>query len=167
MKDTSKNNTKKLSLEELELLIERYFEGETSEEEELRLRVELCDCTYCSRLIDECLVTMGYFSVGKRVEREKRTRGKVKVLRRVASVAAMTAIVLVLGLTLLKPDNDAFGEGDCVAYVNGVEVNDHEEVLALVKSSLNDMSMTTEIEPICMETQFSMIREIMLENNKE
>lgn len=136
MKNVSKNKVDKLSLEWLELLIEKYFEGETSEEEELRLQKELCNCTYRSRLIDECLVTMGYFSVGKRVEQEKMARSRAIVLRRVASVAAMIAIVIVLGLTLLKPDKDAFSEGDCIAYVNGEKISDKNKVISLIEQDL-------------------------------
>ena len=53
----------------------------------------------------------------------------------------------------------------CIAYVNGVEVDDHEEVLALVKSSLNNVGNTTEMEAVSMESQFSTIREIMSVND--
>lgn len=162
MKDVSENNVDKLSLEELELLIERYFEGETSEEEELRLREVLGNSTYNSRLIDECLVTMGYFSMGKRVEREKKTRGRVVVLRRVVSVAAMIAIILMLGLTLLKPKN-VFNEGDCIAYVNGVKISDKDKVISLIEQDLACMGETVSEERSTIIEHLSGIKGVLSE----
>lgn len=163
MKDVSENNVDKLSLEELELLIERYFEGETSEEEELRLRKELSNCTYHSRLIDECLVTMGYFSMGKRMEREKKARGRVMVLRRVVSVAAMIAIIFVLGLTLLKPDNGVFSEGDCMAYVNGEKISDKDIVISLIEQDLARIGESVSEERNTIMEQLSGIKGVLSE----
>lgn len=162
MKDISKNNVDRLSLEELELLIERYFEGETSNEEELRLRKELCVSTYRSRLIDECLVAMGYFSIGKRVEREKKARAGVVMLRRVAGVAAMIAVVLVLGLTMLRP-NDFFNEGDCVAYVNGEKISDKDVVITLIANDLSCMNEAISEDRNSILEEFSAIKAVLNE----
>lgn len=162
MKDISKNNVDRLSLEELERLIERYFEGETSNEEELRLREELCNSNYRSGLIDECLVAMGYFSIGKSVEREKNVRGSVVMLRRVASVAAMIAIILVLGLTMLKP-NDFFNEGDCVAYINGEKISDKDVVITLIANDLSCMNEVISEDRNSILEEFSAIKTVLNE----
>ena len=44
---------------ELEQLIERYFDGETSLQEEQLLKQTLADCTWTSDTIDEARFTMG------------------------------------------------------------------------------------------------------------
>ena len=46
---------------ELEQLIDRYFDGETSVQEEQLLRKTLANCTWSSETIDEARFTMGYF----------------------------------------------------------------------------------------------------------
>lgn len=132
----SGNNTGKLSLEELEVLIKKYFECETTEEEEARLLMELQACRYRSALIDECLVSMGYFSVGKAVEQKSKKHGKMIAIQRVVAVAALAVFVFTLGFLLL--DKQDVNEDDyCIAYVNGELVSDKNMVIELVEKDLS------------------------------
>lgn len=136
MKEMSENNAGKLSLEELEALIKKYFECETTEEEEARLLMELQACSYRSALIDECLVSMGYFSVGKAAEQKSKKRGKMVAIQRVVAIAAMTVLALTLGFLLL--DKQDVNESDyCIAYVNGELVSDKNMVIELVEKDLS------------------------------
>ncbi|MBQ7940780.1 MAG: hypothetical protein IJ328_00015 [Muribaculaceae bacterium] len=162
MKDVNENNAGKLSLEELEVLIEKYFEGETTGEEERCLRAELSDCAYRSSLIDDCLVAMGYFSVGRRAEREKTVRARMTLFRRAASAAAMTAVVLVLGLTLFK-SNEVLVEDDCIAYVGGEKISDKDKVIAMVESELSSIGETVSEDRNSIMDELSGIKGILSE----
>ncbi len=57
-------NFKAVSKDELEMMIERYFDCELSEEEEILLRNNLAHCKYKSKSIDEALATMGFLAEG-------------------------------------------------------------------------------------------------------
>ncbi|MBQ3362363.1 MAG: hypothetical protein IJG42_00215 [Muribaculaceae bacterium] len=118
---------------ELEELIERYFDGDTSVLEEQMLRETLADCPWSSEVIDEARFTMGYFAAhsheGQRVAR-KNNRNKF------IGIAASIAIVLAAGGYALWHQQQSAGV--CIAYVNGQIVQDDDKVMALI---VNDLSM--------------------------
>ena len=162
----NKKQENNMTQAELELLVGKYFDCETTEEEEIVLKRALSECRFRSSIIDEALVAMGFYSIGRERNKENNSSKRISVAWRVASVAAM--LVLIVSFALKVMQSDSIDETDyCIAYVNGVEVDDQEEVLALVRSSLNNMGNTTEMEAISMESQFSNIREIMSMNDNK
>ena len=124
----------------LEQLINRYFDGETSVQEEQELRQCLADCPWSSELIDEARFTMGYFSAHKQQQQRvaKRTNP-----RQIIGIAASIAIILGIGISLfsrqwLTP------QYECIAYVNGKVIADNQEaIMSLIAQDLNDMDMAT------------------------
>ena len=119
---------------ELEQLIERYFDGETSVQEEQVLREILADCPWSSEAIDEARFTMGYFAAhcheSQRIVK-KNNRNKF------IGIAASIAIVLVAGGYALWHQQQSADV--CIAYVNGLVVQDDDKVMALVSNDLNMM----------------------------
>ena len=79
---------------ELEQLIERYFDGETSVQEEQMLREALADCPWSSEVIDEARFTMGYF-VAHHHETERVAKKSNR--RKFIGIAASIAIILAAG----------------------------------------------------------------------
>lgn len=128
MKDFSPIN----SQQELEQLIERYFDGMTSVEEEETLRRTLAHCPWDSQAIDEAKAVMGYFAVHSDRQRHLATRGK---RLRITGIAATVAIILAVGGYALwhqqRPDDV------CIAYVNGHVVQGDDQVMAMVADDLD------------------------------
>ena len=120
---------------ELEQLINRYFDGETSLQEEQMLREALADCPWSSELIDEARFTMGYIATHKQHGRRANTSAR---RYRIAAIAASVAIVLAVGISTIwhyQPQSDNV----CVAYVNGKTINNDDAVMALIANDLSSM----------------------------
>lgn len=121
---------------ELEMLINRYFDGETSVQEEQALRETLADCPWSSEVIDEARFTMGYFAAHKQ---QRQLQAAKSDRRHFIAVAASIAIVLGIGISVLssqwfKPRNE------CIAYVNGrVIENNQEAIMSLIAQDLSTM----------------------------
>lgn len=119
---------------ELEQLINRYFDGETSIQEEQMLRETLADCPWNSETIDEARFTMGYF-VAHRHETQRVSKRNYR--RQLIGIAASIAVILAAGGYTLwhqQQPNDV-----CIAYVNGKVVEDNDKVMALVANDMSKM----------------------------
>jgi len=118
---------------ELEQLIERYFDGETSVQEEQMLRAALADCPWSSETIDEARFTMGYFAAhSHETQRTKKSNSR----RQLIGIAASIAIILAVGVYAWHHHQP----GDvCIAYVNGQVVQDNDKVMALVADDMSKM----------------------------
>ena len=122
------------SQEELEQLILRYFDGETSLDEERLLQDRLADCPWSSETIDEAKFTMGYFVAHQQHSRQRAT---VAHRWRIAAIAATAALLLSVGLGVLWQSQQP--KGECIAYVNGKVVHNEKEVLNLMQDDLNEI----------------------------
>lgn len=119
---------------ELEQLINRYFDGETSVQEEQMLREALADCPWSSDIIDEALFTMGYFSAHSHQQQRK---VKNNYRRQLIGIAASIAIILAVGGYALWHQQQPSDE--CIAYVNGKIVEDNDKVMALIANDMSKM----------------------------
>lgn len=123
---------------ELEKLINRYYDSETSVQEEKALREALADSQWSSDLIDEARFTMGYF-VAHGQEQQRVARKSHR--RQVIGIAASIAIILAIGIPALSHRWFA-PQYECIAYVNGKVIkNNQEAVMALIAQDLNNMDM--------------------------
>ena len=120
---------------ELERLIERYFEGETSLQEEQMLRQQLAECPWESEIIDEARFTMGYFAAH---QRQQQQRPAAVNRYRVMAIAASVALLLTVGTGLLWHSQQP--KDVCIAYVNGQEIHNDEAVIALIENDLNNIN---------------------------
>ena len=127
------NKNQHISIQaDLEQLIERYFDGETSVQEEQMLREILADCPWSSEAIDEVRFTMGYFAAHCH-ESQRIVKNRNKFI----GIAASIAIVLVAGGYALWHQQQSADV--CIAYVNGLVVQDDDKVMALISNDLNMM----------------------------
>ena len=118
---------------ELEELIGRYFDGETTVQEEKSLREALADCTWNSETIDEARFTMGYFIAHK----QRCRRANIFARRISITAAASIALLLTIGIGLLWHNSQQ--QNVCIAYVNGKVIHNEKEVMNLMASDLNDI----------------------------
>ena len=139
--------------EELEQLIDRYFEGDTTVEEEQTLRQCLADCPWDSEAIDEARFTMGYFTAHKQ---QQHRANRVSNRFRYTAIAASIALLMAVGIgTLLHYQSQT--NNMCVAYVNGKTIDNDDAVMALIANDLNAMDDAS----MSMEAQLSSIGEAL------
>jgi hypothetical protein len=119
---------------ELEKLIERYFDGETSIQEEQILRETLADCPWSSEVIEEARFTMGFFAAHCQ---EKARTARKNHRRQLIGIAASIAIILAAGGFAMWHQQQL--SDVCIAYVNGKVVEDNHQVMALVANDLTKM----------------------------
>ena len=112
-------------------LSERYFEAETTEEEERELR------RFAAQTSDpdfrELQAVMGFTSMG-RPQTLKPSKPQNLI-----SIAA--SVIVVLGLSLFFSLNNRQQDTGCVAWVNGEKITDPTEVMALMQITMRDMSI--------------------------
>lgn len=136
--DTRSGNAP-LSQEQLEAMIEQYFDCKLSDDDERRLRCELASTTFSSETIDEARFTMGFLSMGMartQARREPAPRWH-KSWMRVAAAAAAVALVVSAGLYVTRmattpPDA-------CYAWVNGHKVSDDKVVMRMIQRNFDDI----------------------------
>ena len=129
---------------ELEKLIDRYFEGDTTIDEEQALRQCLADCPWDSEAIDEARFTMGYFIAHKQQQRASRVSNRFRYMAIAASIALLMAVGIGSLLHYQSQTNNM-----CVAYVNGKTIDNDDAVMALIANDLNamdDASMSVEAQ---------------------
>lgn len=107
-------------------LAERFFEADTSEEEERELRRFIASGQAGSEFNDVRAV-MGLAAVGAR--RYHRRRRRTVFLSAAAVAAVMTAVSLA-----------ADGGDSCVAYINGTKHTDEAIVMAQMHSTMDEMA---------------------------
>ena len=125
---------------ELEQLIERYFDGDTTTQEERELRQCLAECPWSSEIIDEARFTLGFFATHSQLKRRHIIRLSGRF--RITSIAASVAVLLAIGIGMLWQSQQS--KDMCVAYVNGKVIHDEKEVLSLMQGDLNDMGNATQ-----------------------
>lgn len=113
-------------------MVNRYFDGDTSEEEERLLRRFLATEAGRSSEFDEVRAVMSVFAAGKAVNQ---TRHKSRKLW------PWLAAACVAGLAWLLWTGIGGTQDVCVAYVNGQKITDRNEVLALMQESWDDIEM--------------------------
>ncbi len=131
-------------------LIEGYFEGTLSQDEETALKVFLVSEEGQGPEYDEVRAVMGYFAAGRSVEilrsrtlsQNDRKHAPV-IWRRIAVVAASLAIIVTLGVSLYNRNNV------CVSFVGGQKITDKEVVMNDVDNILADLlSDRTDMEEL-------------------
>ena len=118
-------------MEKINEIIDRYFEGTLSDEEEARLKVFLASPQGQSSEYDDVRAVMGYFAVGKVMAHKRHTNHFI--WSRVTAVAASLAILITLGINIYNKENI------CVSFVGGQKVTDKEVVMNDVDNILSDL----------------------------
>lgn len=121
-------------------LSERYFEAETTDEEERELR------RFAAQTSDpdfrELQAVMGFTSMGRPQTLKPSNPQTVKLSttpHHLISIAA--SVIVVLGLSLFFSLNNRQQDTGCVAWVNGEKVTDPTAVMALMQNTMRDMSI--------------------------
>ena len=121
-----------ISTKEADALLEKYYEGFTSAEEERQLHLFLSQADLPERY-DADRAMMGYFA-GEKSSSKPKQKPVIIPMIRWASVAAalLGGVFLVKSLMIEKPQ--------CYAYVDGVKVTDVTAVKAEAMQSISDIA---------------------------
>ncbi len=121
-------------------LIELYFDGSTTLQQEEELRRILADARPpYSPQIESALAVMGYTAVMQ----PSRAVARPSILRRsrMAMMAASVSIMLAVGICWMFVSGRYNPDNSYVAYVGGEKVVSAEEVMMIMDSQLNSISM--------------------------
>lgn len=130
-----------LSQEELERLIDRYFECDLSDAQEQQLKQELAVTAFRSDNIDEARFTMGFMSAGMRLHRGRGSNVNGNRTWKIVSAAASVILILAVGLGVR---NVKLGQDEaCYAYVKGHKVSNESEVMALIHNDLDEVHIAS------------------------
>jgi len=119
---------------QLHNLINRYFEAETSIEEERILRHELASVTAADPLVDEARAVLGLSLATPKATKVKRASGSI-AWRIAASLTAAVAIGVAVLVGGIANDNS----DQCVAYLNGEKISNEHEVMQQMFAELSEM----------------------------
>lgn len=122
-----------LSFNALEGLIDRYFDGATTEEEEQLLRIELAHTTYSSPNIEEAQAVLGMFAIGA-----KQHNGPVSTSPQ-HWIAYVASIAIILGIGVTWSAINYHHNNRCYAYVGNVKISDSDQVMELMESDLQSI----------------------------
>lgn len=123
-------------MKKIDELIEGYFEGTLSQNEETALKVFLASEEGQGPEYDEVRAVMGYFAAGRSVEilrSRPLPQNDRKVWRRILAIAASLAIIITLGINIFNQNNV------CVSFVGGKKITDREVVMNDVDNILADL----------------------------
>lgn len=112
-------------------LTEKYFNAETSEQEERLLQSYVFSTE--DHAFDEVRAIMSYCHVAASQNRFPTRRSHYGIVRYAAMIAAAA------GLTVILLD---IHSNECVAYVNGVKVTDESKVMAMMNASASEVMNT-------------------------
>ncbi|MCM1449996.1 MAG: hypothetical protein NC082_06610 [Clostridiales bacterium] len=124
--------------EQLDILIQRYFDGDTSVAEERALKKELIDSRHCSPLCQEARAVMGYITVASQNNTNK-TTGSKRLLRIAASLIFLAATGSIIGY--LSSGNHTNRNNENLAWINGVKTDSNQLVNDLVAESLDYLAL--------------------------
>ncbi|MBP1640166.1 MAG: hypothetical protein H6Q17_1749 [Bacteroidetes bacterium] len=126
------SNHKIISTKEADALLEKYYEGFTSAEEERQLYLVLLQPDLPERYQADRAM-MGYFAGEKQAGKPKKNRTIIPMIRWASVAAALIGgIFLVRSLIEEKPQ--------CYAYVDGVKVTDVATVKAEAMQSISEIA---------------------------
>ena len=121
-------------MKKIDELIDGYFEGTLSQDEETALKVFLASEEGQGPEYDEVRAVMGYFAAGRSVEiLRSLPQNDRKVWRRILAIAASLAIIITLGINIFNQNNV------CVSFVGGKKITDREVVMNDVDNILADL----------------------------
>ena len=130
-----------ITRQQLEGLIAKYFDGQTSVAEEQMLKQCLAHYQWHGDVIDEARFTMGMLSVGADKHRRANRAARIVPVWRIAAVAASVAVVIAVAVAVFVGggQNVTAGQGECIAYVNDKKVSGDAAVMQLVSSDLRSL----------------------------
>lgn len=149
-----------ISQQELELLIDRYFDAETTESEESFLRKNLAISTCNSPKVLEAKAVLGLFAAQKTFNKKTLVRSRVTL-----KIAATIALLIASG-GLISYFSIGYQRNECVAYIAGEKVNDADKIMNLINKDLEEVRLASDETKEGVKDQLEVMFEIMNSNSE-
>lgn len=127
-------------------LVRRYFDAQTTSEEESRLRHFLLTSPLRDADFEEARAVMGLVAIANACHTTTHHTSRHR-FHRVLTLAASFALLLSLG-TLIVLTQSKHADNECVAYVNGHKVTNEQEVINLLHRDIEQVDLNTTDELI-------------------
>lgn len=127
-------------------LIDRYFYGTTTLDEEQRLRTLLADPTLQGDEIDSARAVVAYSlfdrakTASPSAKDSKKRPSRHRLIISAAAAVAFAIIIPAITAIIHRTDASDSQSGICVAYVDGHTVTDTEKVMAIIDDNLSEFS---------------------------
>jgi hypothetical protein len=118
-----------------EMLIQRYFEAETTEAEENELRSFLSTSPDLDSRYDEVRAVMGYLAMGRSLNKKKMARRPSRMIRTMRHVGVAASLALMIGFVSFYWSDLISERESYVAYVDGNKITDRAIVSQLMQES--------------------------------
>ena len=118
-----------------EMIIQRYFEAETTEAEEKELRSFLSTSPGLDSRYDEVRAVMGYLAVGRSLNKKKMARSPSRMIRTMRHVGVAASLALMIGFVSFYWSDLISERESYVAYVDGNKITDRAIVSQLMQES--------------------------------
>lgn len=141
--------------QELDKLIERYFDGTTSLEEERRLRRALAATGARGDNADQARAVMGLAAAQRCAARPQRSRHSVAW-----RAAAGLALLVAAGASVLLHTHSSAGECS-IAYADGSISHDRDDVLAVMQADLDAIADAATSVDATIASDFGAISDIL------
>lgn len=120
----------------LHILIDKYFDANTSVEEERLLLKKVLQLEGKDPLTDEVLAVMGY-------ARNKPIKHRIPQIWKIAGIAAAVIAIGIGGISFISTVSDGTGN-ECYAYINGVRIENQTDISHLIQQQLGEISEADE-----------------------
>ncbi len=141
-----------LTQSELETLIGRYFNADTTEEEEEILRHALATGAYqSSQAVGEALALMSLTSTSRKVTK---SRHRFTYLRHAAAILIVAALGVVWLMNFNQPNV-------CETYIAGTKIEEKQMVMSIISNDLACMSEAAEYFAPDIDAQFDDISKLL------
>ena len=139
-----KNEKKNKDMEYWLAMSERYFDAQTTDEEEKELLHFLASNAAKDPAFNEIKAVMGYLHTGRSVARKEKSLNKRTIDKAIqwASIAAFAAAIAIIGTSIGQHYTES--EEIYYAYIDGEEYTDEEFVMQNMLATMNKMSNTSD-----------------------
>lgn len=128
-----------LTRRQADRLVERYFEAETTEREERRLRRFLASRWGRAGRYDEVRAVMGFIAAGNVYNKGVRLLPRRRAVSLYRTVGIAASFLIVAGAAIGFMHHRA-EQNLCIAYVGGTRVTDTDRVLSEMKRSISSVA---------------------------
>lgn len=154
---------------EIEALVARYFEAETTDEEESRLRRLLCSPEGQDPRFDEVRAVLGFLAVGRQIHRQqpsptKQPARRRPLLRRPLAAAAAIVTICLAGTAVWTAQRTVDADRNAevyIAYIGNRKITDKDIVMREMHNSLAAVTATESVPTVeeQLEDMFDMLNQ--------
>lgn len=148
-------NNKTINIDNLKLLVDKYFDGLTTTDEERQLREGLASSEVSSTELDEARAVLGVFAAAR--SEKKASRRRFNAIPRIAATAACAC--LLLGATIWF--SRSYVASASFAVIGDERIDDMDQIRSLMHSDLRSIADARNSVDAAIEAELSALSEAL------